>query len=268
MNIKTSLKDFVRNLKFRLIASDSGLYTAWYKYLYRPKEGSLSAFLDAFSRRNPGLTVIQVGANDGYHHDPLIKFIKRDRWKGLLLEPQKYVYDTFLSKLHRKAGRIQACHCALDYEAGERTMYKIAFSNARWASGLTSFDKSVLEEVIASGHVARKAAKEGIALPENKADYIAEEKVETLPPQKLLERHHIEQVDLLMIDTEGYDYEILKMFDIPVLQARVVIYEDQHLSTETQNEAISLLTTAGYTCKSMEGNTLAILSADQDADLL
>ena len=121
--------------------------------------------------------------------------------------------------------------------------------------------------MIDSGHVARKAAKEGIALPENKADYIVEEKVETISPQKLMQDHNIQKISLLVVDTEGYDYEILKKFDIPSPQPRAVIYEAQHLSKEVHMEALTLLSEAGYFCKSIDGNTLAIRRDDKDADL-
>lgn len=268
MNIKTRLDNQYKKLVYNLAASDSIIYTSFYKYFYTPSKGSLSDFIDKFSKANPGLQVIQIGANDGYNRDPFAKYIKRDKWKGILVEPQKYVYETFLKKLHEKAGRIKTYNCALDNTNGSRKMYRLGFSNARWATGLTSFDRDFLEDAINRGHVAGHAKRAGITLPENREDYIVEEPVETITPQDLLAKENIEAVDILAIDTEGYDYEIIKLFNIPKLKPRVVVYENMNLSEAEKSESIKLFEDNGYKTKSISKDTIAILIDDKDASLL
>ena len=88
MNIKTQLDKQYKKLVFNLAASENGLYVFFHKYFYTPKKSSLAYFLDNFSKVNVGLTVVQLGANDGYNRDPYLKFIKRDKWQGILIEPQ------------------------------------------------------------------------------------------------------------------------------------------------------------------------------------
>ena len=268
MNIKTRLDIQYKKLVFKLIASDSKLFTAFHKYLYTPKEGSLSAFIDAFSKNNMGLTVVQIGANDGYNRDPFVKFIKRDNWQGILLEPQPYVYETFLKKLYIKSKRIVPYNYALDYTNGSRTMYKISFSNARWATGLTTFNRDVLEKIIASGHVDGHAQKSGIRLPKNKEDYISEESIETITPNDLLNKEKIKKVDLLAIDTEGFDFEIIKMFDISSVETRVIIYENMNMSDQDKTEAIDYLKQHGYQTKNIGKDTVAMLASDKDIKIL
>lgn len=89
MNTKTRLDNLYKKLVFKLAASDNLIYLSFYKHFYRPSVGSLSEFIDKFSKANIGLMVIQIGANDGYNRDPYVKFIKRDKWQGILLEPQR-----------------------------------------------------------------------------------------------------------------------------------------------------------------------------------
>jgi len=256
--LRYQFKSIYKQFIFTLCANRNPLYTGFYKYFYKPKKDTLAYIIDKYSRHTPDLTVIQVGANDGFNHDPIVKFIKRDNWHGVLLEPQKYVHDTFLSKMHASDQNIHTLNAALDYTDGERSMYNIAFSKARWATGLSSLDKSVVEEAIASGHVASGASKEGIDLPRQLNDYISEEKIIAISPQTLLKQYQISKIDLLQIDAEGFDYEIIKMMDIGKTQPGMIIFEDSHLDDATLQECHDLLFDQEYTLRKTQGNTVAI----------
>lgn len=213
------------------------LFIGYYKYLFKPKPGSLSDLLDRFSRSiGNGFTVIQVGANDGITHDPIHKFIKRDRWTGVLLEPQKDVFEQKLSKLYRKHPEINAINCALGDEDGSTNIYKIGFSTARWATGLASFNRAHLLEAFESGHVIKQAAKEGITIPEDTAKYIVAEKVKVLCPETILSKYNLSKIDMLQIDAEGFDFEVVKLFKIDKTNPKLVCFESSHLSKEEYAE--------------------------------
>ena len=53
-------------------------------------------------------------------------------------------------------------------------------------------------------------------------------------------------VDLLLIDTEGYDLELLKLFDFDRFQPAIVRFEHDHLSRPDWDEAVELLYRSGY----------------------
>ncbi len=262
MKIKTILKKQYRKFIFNLSKNDSFLYRIIYSYFYFPKKNSLDAFINQFSLDNKGLTVVQIGANDGIFHDPIHKFIRRDHWKGVLLEPQKQVFNEYLQVLHSNTPNIHCINAALDHQNGERHLYKLSFSEARWATGLASFDRARLEESIASGHVARRAKKEGIPLPKDKEDYIISEKIESISAASLLEKYKIKTIDFLQIDTEGYDFEIIKMF-LNINSPRIIVYEQYHLSKEDLIAAKTFLNEKGYITKVFGGNTLAILKSEE-----
>ncbi len=251
-------KQLYRRLIFRLSASNHFLYLSFYKFLYVPPRNSISAFLDLYSRNTEDFQVIQIGANDGITHDPIHKFIKRDSWSGVLLEPQKRVYHEFLEPIYSLDKGITTLNAALGTKNGVGKIFKIGFSNARWASGLTSFNRKVLEKAFTSGHVARQLEKENRELPNDPSTHIVEEKITIICPNTLLKTYDIENIDLLQIDTEGFDYEIIKIFDIGQTQPAAIIYENIHLTDEDQSACTRHLKGHQYLVKNFGGNTLAV----------
>jgi FkbM family methyltransferase len=258
MNFKSKATAYYKGLVFNLSASNSLIFKLFYSVFYKPKKGSLDDFTSRFSKLKGTVTVVQIGANDGINNDPIHKFIKRDHWQGVLLEPQKYVFEKYLKPLYRKTPGIKVMNAALDVADGFKPIYKVAISNSRWATGLTSFSRKILEDAVKSGSIERQASKEGCPLPENKEEYISEESVECVCTETLMKRAGIEKTDWLQIDTEGFDFEIIKMFNIGLTKPTVIVYENIHLSQADRIECINHLKTNGYVCRDFDSNTLAM----------
>lgn len=258
MKLAYALKTQFKRLVFKLSADTPGFYTAFHRLFYTPKKGTLAWFLDEFSKRIDEVYFVQVGANDGFFHDPLHKFIRMYRWRGVLLEPQPDVYEKFLVRLHRRTPGVQAVNAALSDMDGMKMIYRIAFSRSRWATGLTSFNRQALEEAIDSGHVARCAARYGEQLPAERSDYIEERPIVSISPETLLSQYHLPRIDWLQIDAEGYDFEIIKLMKIEKTNPRVVVYEHSHLPDAEQQACIALLRRNGYTVTQIRENTLAM----------
>lgn len=258
MNFKSKAKACYKGIIFRMSANNNLIFLYFYRYFYRPAKGSIDEFINLFSKSHNRITVVQIGANDGINNDPIHKFIKRDKWQGVLLEPQKFVFDKYLQPLYKRSKGIVTMNAALDTKDGFKPIYKISVSNSRWATGLTSFSRAVLEEAIRSGYIDREAIKEGCLLPENKEDYITEENVECICTDSLIEKSGLEKIDWLQIDTEGFDFEIIKMFNIGVTRPAVIVYENLHFAASLQNECIYYLKQHGYECRDFGPNTLAM----------
>lgn len=150
-------------------------------------------------------------------------------------------------------------NAALGTEDGISSIYKIGFSNSRWATGLTSFNREVLEKAFTSGYVSRQSEKEGVKIPADWNDRVITQKVEVITVSTLLARYEINGFNVLQIDTEGYDFEILKMFDFSKIQPELIIYENDHLSESDKNASICYLEEYGYSIKNFGGNTAALL---------
>ena len=78
----------------------------------------------------------------------------------------------------------------------------------------------------------------------------------TLPA--LLSKHALERVDVLVTDTEGYDYEILRQVDWEAAAPDLVVYEHRHLSRGDARELTATLADHGYAFLVDDPDTAAV----------
>ena len=244
-------------MRMFILAKCPSFIRFYYNFFWRPKPNSLEAVLDKFSNEHKHIFFIQVGSNDGFQHDPLCKFIKRDGWRGLLLEPQPSAFKS-LQYIYQNDS-VTPVNRALDQEDKQRKLFKVAFSEARWATGLSSFNRSQLVAMIESGHISRQCNKYGIQMPEAEEDIIGYDLIQCSSFETLIAENKVEKVDLIHIDTEGYDFEVLKLFPFHSFQPKVVIFEHSHLSAEDRTAATEMLEKQGYNIRSYGADTLALL---------
>ena len=197
----------------------------WFKYeRWQPQTSDRNTLLESFFKKNPQGVLIQIGAFDGVTVDPLLPFINSGNWKAILVEPQKIAYTKLVS-LYSKNRNVSIENVAIHKNDGFINLYKPSSSET---SVLASFSKQ---------HVKKHF--------ETDVD-IQTEKVNTVRFDTLLKKHNIETIDLLVIDTEGYDYEILKQIDFAVYKINMLIYEYEHLSHSDYRESLKLLKNNGY----------------------
>ncbi len=262
--MKEAYKKFYKKFRFNLSANNNPVFIGFYRYFYSPSKGSISAFLDEFSKFHDTVNVVQIGANDGITHDPIHKFIKRDKWNGVLLEPQKDVFPT-LEKLYAKNRGIKTLNAALGDSDGKTNLYKIGFSNSRWATGLATFNRKVLEEAFENGYIEKWAKVDSIPIPNSKEEQIIAEEIQVTSTDTLLQSNNLSKVDFLQIDTEGFDFEVIKLFLGNTLNIKPtgIIYEHFHLSDADITKCESFLHKNEYITKQYGGNTAALLKADK-----
>ena len=126
-------------------------------------------------------------------------------------------------------------NAAIDREDGIRILYRIdprMEDVPDWCHGIASFNRD---------HVLSVAAKyPGIE------DHIIEEEVACLSFAYLIESQKIDKIDFLQIDTEGYDYEIIKTIDFDLMPPQIIRYEDAALSNQASIECVEYLIQKGY----------------------
>ncbi|RMG66133.1 MAG: FkbM family methyltransferase [Bacteroidetes bacterium] len=245
--------------RFWLSSRNNPLFLGLYAHILTPKPGTLAHLVAQYSRRQGRLfTLVQIGANDGFNNDPVHKRIKIDGWRGVLLEPQREVFDRYLTRLYRRDPGIQLVCAALGPEDGHRPLYKLSFSQARWATGLATFDRARIEAAAVSDYVREQAEKEGVTLPAAPADRIAVEEVPVISAASLRQRYELDRIDLLQIDTEGYDFEVIKLFDLGHTQPGMIVYEHCHLSPEDAQACLKHLHGHGYQTRAFGTNTCAL----------
>ncbi|MEX1002139.1 MAG: FkbM family methyltransferase [Crocinitomicaceae bacterium] len=255
MSFKEQLKIFRANL----LGLDPGFMSVYYRLFFKPKPHSLEAFIDEKLRDTPRVHFLQIGGNDGYAKDPIFKFVKKYPWRGIIVEPQQEVFHKRLKKTYRFEKKVILENLAIADQTGRKKLWKIAVSNSRWATGLATFNRDTLIYQIERNYVSDRLKREGKPIPETIEDYLTYEEVNCTTIHDLLLKHRFEKPDLLQIDTEGYDFEIIKTIDFQRLKPKLISFESEHLSESDRKACEALLTAQGYSLQHIDRDTVAYL---------
>lgn len=224
-------------------------------HYWQPPVGDICGILEYFcGAANRQITFVQVGANDG--NDEFASMRRQYHWAGVMVEPQKKVFDQLVHSNSEPGIAFEMA--AISDRDGIKTLYEISFSTAQWATALASFDYGVIEKHIENGYIASCAMKEGVALPARIEDYCTREPVQCITLKSLVQRHRLDSLDILLVDTEGYDYEVVKQ--IPQLShpPKVVIFEHKHLTKSNYRAGIKMLRALKYDLHTDTCNCIAI----------
>ena len=196
-----------------------------------------------------GIPYCQVGALDGITHDPIFPLIQKHGLRGVLLEPQSRMFETLKSN-YARFSNFTFVNAAIADVDGTRELYTIkeGAEGPDWLRGVSSFSEEVL---------LRHAG----SVP-NLRSMIRTEVVRTVTFDTLFRECGVNDIDLLQIDTEGYDAKVLKLFDFSKWKVAVVQFEHKHLSQVDFEGSLQLLIDNGYKIAiGREGDTLACLSS-------
>lgn len=158
---------------------------------------------------------VQVGANNGIRGDNLYPLVLSYHLRGLLVEPLPDQFEE-LRRNYATEPQVRFENCAIANEEDGRPLYRFRRAAAvpDWAYGMASFDKRHLTKFKDTAALGR---------------YIEVIPVPTMTFASLMAKHGIDHVSLLQIDTEGYDYEILKMVFAAGVSPPIINFEHQHL---------------------------------------
>jgi FkbM family methyltransferase len=208
---------------------------------YRPHGlRALELAVGTLDVRDPEFFFIQVGAHDGRRGDPVHRFVTRYRWRGLLLEPQPDVF-TALTRNYEGEPQLILENAALAEHDGTLRLYTADGRSLR-----ATTNRAALEQ-----HVGRSASIREVTVP-------------AVTFQTLRARHAITRVDLLVVDTEGFDYEVIRLALAAGIRPRLVGYEHLHLTTPHRDACAALLGQHGYRLLRDGGDTIALAGAAGD----
>ncbi len=205
--------------------------------MHKP-DGRIDAAVRQFATAHPEAFFIQIGANDGLALDPLRREIQRRSWRGIMVEPVPYVFERLYERYGGHA-RVALEQVAIADRDGTRPFYHLREAARgedlwQWYHALGSFERSVV-------------LRHRSLIPDID-ERLVETEIPTLTFASLCRKHDVDKVDLLQIDTEGYDYQILRGLDLSRWRPRLIVYEHHHLSGEDRASARNLLERAGYLC--------------------
>lgn len=196
----------------------------------------IEAAMQLFGAIHPDATFLQVGANDGKARDPLRVQIARRRWRGVMVEPVPYVFDRLTAR-YGSHPRIRLAQVAIADQVGTLPFYHLRQA----APG-----EKVWKYYHALGSFRRDVVLKHETLIPDIASRIVETPVACATIDGVWGRSGLGELDLLFIDTEGYDFEILRTVDFSALRPRLLVYEHIHLSPEDRRAAQELITAKGY----------------------
>lgn len=218
------------------------------KYRSHELSVNLDMVLSHYRIEHPTVRYVQVGAFDGVSGDPIYSLIEKHRLQGILVEPQK---DAFMRLQKNYAGfpQFHLVNAAIADHDGFATLFRIRpdASGPEWLHQIASFDRRVL---MSHAHM----------VPDLES-MIETEQVRCLTFATLFSELGIEAVDMLQIDTEGFDAQVLQLFDIPHRRPAIVRFEHKHLSIAEHENSIAMLVRYGYRVATASNDTLAYCPA-------
>ena len=207
-------------------------------------EDAVYAALETLATLRPKGTWLQIGSNtlDGAkdggnnHNDPFLKKLAEfPDYDKFFVEPIPHLYNLLKDNI-AQIPNAQAINVALlpsSERAEEKvSMYCVPFdklTDISYSNQICSFNPT---------HVSKHFA-------DVKA---AEVEVTGLSMEELLRRYAITDIRVLMIDTEGFDFTVLKQlpFHDPNFRPNVLVYEHRHLSDNDKAAAQALLRAQCY----------------------
>lgn len=216
---------------------------------------------DAFS-------VVQIGAYVGDTiNDPLYTFLCKALSAGaeatvVLVEPVAEYFER-LRSTYAALATVRLENVAIAEQEGVRDFYRLGVDPVRygypeWLSQLGSLRVTRMTEMW-DGY--ERGLMEALGEPADLKEFWLKHRVTERVPcvtlHQLLDRHGVTQLDLLQIDTEGYDYEILRTIDFAIIRPRFINYE-RVLLQDDEAACRALLTAAGYVLFDWGQDTLCV----------
>ncbi|MBA2505361.1 MAG: FkbM family methyltransferase [Thermoleophilaceae bacterium] len=216
------------------------------------------ALLRAFAAAHPDAVFVEIGSNDGEQHDHLRPHILATRWRGVMVEPVPYVFERLRGN-YGHLDRVALENAAVAAQDGELPFFHLAEAAPEereqlpeWYDALGSFSRELL-------------LQHGGAIPAIE-ERIVETRVPTLTFGSLCAKHELGHVDLVLVDTEGHDWEVVRSIDLERRPPAVLVFEHYHLSAEDRAAARAHLEAGGYDVME-EGFDTFCLHADAAPEL-
>jgi len=240
----------------RMVAADSRLRPPLRKlrgWLSPSPTDPILRLVEEFARTSSMPFFVQIGANDGTKGDYLDAHVRSSGWRGILVEPIPYVFGA-LEARHGTNPRLTLVNAAIADQDGTSPIYFIPKDDEAdipvWYDALASFHRDVI-------------AKHSPWIPDIE-DRISSIDVRTLTFESLCAAHEVHEIDLVQIDTEGHDFEVIKLIDLERHRPAIVLYEHYHLAPHDRDACERHLERHGYGLVSNYFDTIAVRVEGRD----
>jgi len=213
-----------------------------------------------------GFIVVQIGAFVGNTPNDLL-------YKTLSMQLQKFngtliVVEPVTCFFHELVKNYQGIpgvffeNVAIADHNGMTKLYRIGVDPAEYGypkelCQLGSLNEKNMEVLFGLPHPAVNLSAKEFCLKHK-----IEETVNCITFEELTRRHNLSKIDLLQIDTEGYDFEILKRVDFQRCPVRFVNFESGFLGDQ-KKDAKQLMRQNGYILVDYSVDTFCYKKADK-----
>jgi FkbM family methyltransferase len=196
---------------------------------------SINEVLDTYFEQmeSEDINMVIVGANNGELKDFLTPHLSRSNVSAVLVEPVAELFHE-LERRFAGAANLHFENSAIGRRTCRKTIYRVGKREGlpEWSRGLGSFSKEVI-----LGHENQVAGLRKYVIPE---------KVSCITFSKLMEKHGLQVVNILQVDTEGHDHEIITSLDLNKVRPDVIIAEYMHMTFYQYFALITLLMDNNY----------------------
>ena len=203
---------------------------------------------EPIQQRKGQFSVLQVGANDGISNDPIHHLVVSRKWRLLAVEPMEGSFNRLVNT-YRDNPHVRCVQCAVGATDGQAIMYSIDPQGANgFDDHLSSFSLDVLK-------------KHWRHIPDL-SERVTTHAVKSLTLSSLMKENEFTDVDMLQIDTEGFDYEVIKMALHCGLFPEIIAFEWEHLGKQAMWDCRCDLIKYGYKWLITKGDVVAVRSID------
>jgi FkbM family methyltransferase len=196
---------------------------------------TFAAITSMFSRRTQNFFFIQIGAYDGRKDDPIYELVRRNRWSGILIEPQPDIFERLKQNYAGFSG-LAFEQAAIVAEGTSWPLYKLKDEYAHLFHAdhrtLSSFRPELIIRHL-SEPMDVESALQKVDAPR-------------LSFSALLKKHDVTKIDLLQIDVEGYDFQIIKSIDFEQISPRIIRFEHANLRAIEKAQCVDFLIAKDY----------------------
>jgi FkbM family methyltransferase len=182
---------------------------------------------------------MEIGAWDGIGADCFYPLVKKYKISGILIEPQEDAFRK-LKENYAYHNKIFFDNIAVAEKDCIKPLYFISLNSQTTTPAYASLKKEVTEKGVAF-------LQRNNILPVGEfSQYILSKPVQCLSISTIIKKHKLNKIDILQIDTEGYEYEILKSMPFDKIKPKIIRCEYKHMDRAGYRNSIKILKRNGY----------------------
>ena len=188
--------------------------------------------LNNIFKNNDIKNLLQVGANDGRRFDDISKYIiDNQNLKAILVEPVKKYFNE-LKENYKNIKNVKFENAAISKDNEIKYLFCV---NDKYLSRYDEHIKGI------NSYKIDHLLKHGV-----QKTHIDKVEVNTISFKSLFEKHQMNEIDILYIDTEGYDGFLVMDFLKKIDSRPIIIFEYYHIESEIFEKLVNELILEKY----------------------